>query len=492
MIRINIIATLISPPSEDGHEIASLPPEVEWLEVCPDLTGELDPDWLRTRFPGRLLYSLQNNSDEPSDHRHDRLRRAARSFDLVGLDAERDFSPELLDQIPAEQRLVSWQGRAASLNDLEDAFGRAASVPARFYKLTTRADSCGDELLPLALMGRLGRTDTTAYACGGLGFWTRLIAPHLGAPLVFGVVQNAAADPAEPSVDKLIEDYGLPFVRPLEAIYGIVGSQVFKSLSPRLHNAAYRALEHPALFVPFLAESFREFWDEVVEAETLKSLKIPVRGLTVTSPHKEAALLTARKVSPTSRRAESVNILVRDNGSWRADTTDPEVVFMASRERGVHMRSKRAAVIGCGGAGRAIATALDQSGAGVTMVNRGFERGHYAATLLDLPYTPLQGFSARGYDIVINATPVGRDDGQSPFRVESLGRDSVVIDLVYGAQPTPLVAGALALDRVAVDGRAVLLTQVLRQFHMMTGLEMSANLARETLGMEETEMMNAE
>ncbi|HKQ51282.1 MAG TPA: hypothetical protein VJT74_02865, partial [Pyrinomonadaceae bacterium] len=250
----------------------------------------------------------------------------------------------------------------------------------------------------------------------------------------------------------------------------------------------YRALEHPALFVPFRAESFREFWDEVVESEALKSLKLPVRGLTVTSPHKEAALLTARKVSPTSRRAESVNILVRDNGSWRADTTDPEVVFMASRERGVRMRRKRAAVIGCGGAGRAIATALDQSGAGVTMVNRGPERGHYAATLLDLPYKPLQGFSARGYDLVINATPVGRDDGQSPFRVESLGRDSVVIDLVYGAQPTPLVAGALALDRVAVDGRAVLLTQVLRQFHMMTGREMSAALARETLGMEQIMM----
>jgi 3-dehydroquinate dehydratase / shikimate dehydrogenase len=490
MIRINIVATLLSPPSEDGHEIANLPAEVDWLEVCPDLTGDLDPDWLRGHFPGRLLYSPRSNSDEPSDHRHDRLRRAAHAFDLIGLDAERDLSPELLAQIPAERRLVSWHGSAASLAGLEAAFGRIASVPARFYKLATSAARCGDELLPLALLGRLRRTDTTAYASGPLGFWSRLVAPSLGAPLVFGSVPDAAADPSEPGVDRLVEDYGFPLVRPLEAIYGIVGSQVFKSLSPRLHNAAYRALGRPALFVPFRAESFSEFWDEVAEGEALKSLNIPVKGLTVTSPHKEAALLTARKVSPTSRRAESVNILVRDNGSWRADTTDPEVVFMASRERGVRVRRKRAAVIGCGGAGRAIATALDQSGAGVTMVNRGPERGRYAARLLDLPYTPLQGFSASGYDIVINATPVGRDDGRSPFRVESLGRDSVVIDLVYGAQPTPLVAGALALDRLAVDGREVLLTQVFRQFRMMTGLEMSPTLARETLGME-AEMMNS-
>lgn len=497
MIRINIIATLTSPPSQDGAEIGALPVEVEWLEVCADFTGDLDPDWLRDRFAGRLLYTLRSrdeggNFEGPPDQRHERLKRAARFFDLVELEAERDLSPDLLAQIPAEKRLISWHGTAASLPDLEDRFARLSSVPARFYKLAMKAAKCGDELIPLSLLGRLHRSDTVAYADGPLGFWTRLIAPRLGAPLVYGLVTNdGTAAAAEPTVDKLIEDYGLPHVESVEAIYGIVGSQVFKSLSPRLHNAAYRGLKHPALFVPFRAESFKEFWDEVAESEVLKSLNMPVKGLTVTSPHKEAALLTTRKVSPMSQRAESVNILVRDNGSWSADTTDPEVVFMAGRERKVRMKQRRAAVIGCGGAGRAIATALDQSGAGVTLVNRGPERGHYAARLLDLPYTPLQEFSARGYDIVVNATPVGRDDGASPFHVETLDRDSVVIDLVYGFEPTPLVAGALALDRVAVDGREVLLTQVLRQFQMMTGREKPVHLMREKLGMEE-EMMNAE
>ena len=490
MIRINIIATLTSPPSQDGAEIGALATEVEWLEVCADLVGEIDTDWLRDRFAGRLLYSLRSravggNFDGPLDQRHERLRRAARFFDLVELEGERDLTTDLLAQIPAEKRLISWHGAAVNLSDLEARFARLSSVPARFYKLKTNASKCGDELLPLALLGRINRPDTVAYADGPLGFWTRLVAPRLGAPLVYGLVANGTQTSAEPTVDKLIEDYGFPRVEPLEDIYGIVGSQVFKSLSPRLHNAAYRGLHHPALFVPFRAESFKEFWDEVVESDVLKSLKMPVKGLTVTSPHKEAALLTTRKVSSTSRRAESVNILVRDNGSWRADTTDPEVVFMASRERSVRVKQRRAAVIGCGGAGRAIATALDESGAGVTLVNRGPERGHYASQLLDLPYAPLQNFSARGYDIVVNATPVGRDDGASPFRVETLDRDSVVIDLVYGFEPTPLVAGALALDRVAVDGREVLLTQVLRQFRMMTGLETPAHLMREKLGLEE-------
>jgi 3-dehydroquinate dehydratase/shikimate dehydrogenase len=175
---------------------------------------------------------------------------------------------------------------------------------------------------------------------------------------------------------------------------------------------------------------------------------------------------------------------VRRNGSWKADTTDPEVVFMARRERGVQTERRRAAVIGCGGAGRAIASALAESDAEVTLVNRGEERGHYAARLLDLPYTPLSGFSAEGYDIVVNATPVGRDDGEAPFEVETLRGVAVVIDLVYGARPTPLVVGAGARAGTAIDGREVLMTQVLRQFQKMTGEVMPASLVREKLGLE--------
>ena len=143
---------------------------------------------------------------------------------------------------------------------------------------------------------------------------------------------------------------------------------------------------------------------------------------------------------------------------------------------------KRAAVIGCGGAGRAIAAVLDQCGAGVTLINRGPERGHHAAQLLGLPYIPLREFDAEGYDIVVNATPVGRDDNEVPFQLEQLDDEVVVIDLVYGSKPTPLVTCTRARDQIVIDGRDVLMTQVMRQFQIMTGKEMSATLAREVLG----------
>lgn len=487
MIKATLIATLTMPPSPGGQELLALQGRADWLEVRADLVGDLDSDWLRSHFGGRLLYSLRSRAEGGNfagslAQRHERLKRAASVYDFVELEGERDFSPDLLDAVPVTKRLVSWHGPASRLSQLEARFAHLSSVPASLYKLVTKTAKGKDELAPLLLLNKLGRPDTIAYADGGLGFWTRLVAPHLGAPIVYGLAANGIALSTEPTISKLIEDYGLPVLRPVEAIYGIVGSPVFHSLSPRLHNAAYRSMDYPALFVPFHVESFSEFWHEVVEAGALESLGMPIKGLTVASPNKEAALLITKMVSPMAQKAESANILVRSNGNWKADTTDPEVVFMAHQERGVRMQQKRAAVIGCGGAGRAIAAALAQSGAGVTLVNRGEERGTYAAQLLSLPYMPLPEFSAAGYDIVVNATPVGRDDGEAPFKIETLGEDAAIIDLVYGSAPTPLIASARELEHVAIDGREVLRAQVLRQFQLMTGTEMPDALMREQLG----------
>lgn len=487
MAKASLIASLTTPPSTSGAELTGLPGSVEWLEVRSDLLGDINPDWLRSHFRGRLLYVLRSQAEggEYSDslqHRHDRLAIAALHYDRVEIEGSSDLSEKLLAQIPIEKRVVAWHGAAGDLAGLKARFAQLSSAPARLYKLVTRATRISDELTALSLLKSLGRSDTIAYSNGPLGFWSRVAALHLGAPAIFGLVPNGSVMTSEPTITKLIEDYGLPGVLPIREIFAIIGSPIFHSLSPRLHNAAYRAMGHNALFVPLLVESFDEFWQEVVQSRVLDSLGFPINGMTVASPHKEAALLIAGMVSPMARQAESANVLVRNNGSWKADTTDPEVVYMAGRERSIQVRHKRAAVIGCGGAGRAIAAALAQSGAGVTLINRGAERGRHAARLLGLPYISLPDFDAEGYDIVVNATPVGRDSDEVPFKLEQLNNEAVVIDLVYGSRPTPLVGSTAAREQIVIDGRDVLLTQVLRQFRIMTDREMPAALATEMLG----------
>ena len=487
MIKAALIANLLTPPSPSGAELAALPGSVDWLEVRADLVGDIDHEWLRSRFKGRLLYSLRSreaggNSSDSLPERHRRLANAALQYDRVELDANRDLTADLLTQIPGEQRLISWHGPAGDLSELRARFAQMSSAPASIYRLVTHCERISDEFTPLLLLKELGRSDTIACAVGPLGFWSRIVALHLGAPAISGLVPRGKAIPGEPAITKLIDDYGLPELPPLQEIFAIIGDPIFHSLSPRLHNAAYHAMNYPGLFLPLRVESFAEFWEQVVRAKAFDSLGFTFNGMTVASPHKEAALLAANKVSPMARLAESVNIMVRSNGSWTADTTDPEVIYMASRERSVEVNRKRAAVIGCGGAGRAIAATLVKSGAGVTLVNRGEERGNHAAELLGLPYLPLPDFDAEGFDIVVNATPVGRDTDEIPFNLDRLNDDAVVIDLVYGSRPTPLVGGTLAREQIVIDGRDVLLTQVLRQFRLMTGEEMSPNIALQTLG----------
>ncbi|HEY0726013.1 MAG TPA: type I 3-dehydroquinate dehydratase, partial [Pyrinomonadaceae bacterium] len=245
MPQASLIATLLEPPSTDGAELTALSDAVEWLEVRADVVGDIDPDWLRSHFKGRLLYALRTHDD--SFNRLQRLKTAAGFYDRVELDAETDVSEELLQVVAAEKRLVSWYGSADSLSQLTDRFAQLASVPAAVYKLVTNATSIAEEFLPLSLLKSLNRDDTIAFSYGPLGFWNRLLALQLGSPAILGLVGGGSVATMEPTIAKLIADYGLPEVSPAKELFAIIGNPIFHSLSPRLHNASYRAMGHPAL-----------------------------------------------------------------------------------------------------------------------------------------------------------------------------------------------------------------------------------------------------
>src|SRR5262249_45348042 len=144
-----LIGTLTAPPSPHGDELRALPRHVEWLEVRADLTGNLDVDRLRSQFGGRLLFTLRSAAEGgcftgSDDERRVRLRRAARDYDLVDLEAARDLDRATLHAIPAAQRLISWAGPAADLTALRARATSITSCPARLYKLTPIATTSSD------------------------------------------------------------------------------------------------------------------------------------------------------------------------------------------------------------------------------------------------------------------------------------------------------------------------------------------------------------
>src|SRR5262245_25944461 len=208
-MRSTIAAALDGKLSPDGAELEALPSDVDWLEVRADLVGDVDADWLRARFAGSLLYSLRSTveggtGEASTIERRTRLIRAARSYDLVELEGDRDLVPEVLEAVPPEARVICWHGPADGLRPLRERFERFSKTPASLYRFVSTVERNGDELASLALLNAVGRSDTIAYAAGRIGFWTRLLAPRIGCPIVFGGVGRLESDGGEPSVFKLL------------------------------------------------------------------------------------------------------------------------------------------------------------------------------------------------------------------------------------------------------------------------------------------------
>lgn len=455
------------------EELSSLPAETALLEV----PEGIDPELVRSLFTGSLVFSTEARGAA----RHELLLEAAEKFELVLLEPD-DVTGEIERAIAAERRIVTWRG-PATLDELREQLRRMTSVPARWYRLEVEVSRSGEELVPLQLLRECGRSDVVAYATGAIGFWTRILSAYLGAPFVCATVTKSA-EPGVPSITQLIADYGLPRLRDVREIFGIVGSPVLQSLSPRLHNTAFEAIDRPSLYLPFHVDRFDHFWQDIVERHSIEALGFSAGAFCIVSPHKEVALDATKLRTHIVERAWSTNFFVKEGNDWTADTTDPEGVLVTLRERGIDPRLQRIAVIGCGGSGRAVAAALQQAGADVTLVNRGLDRASFARRLLQLPFCPLDTFSARGFSVVINATPVGRDGTATPFNHDSLNANAVVIDFAYGENATPLVASMRERGQTTIDGRDVLMTQAMTQFRLMTGQEMPPHLARRILGRE--------
>lgn len=499
-----LIATASRLP--EPAELAALPAGVAWVEIRVDRAGEPSEERvraLRASFDGGLVYTLRSRAEGGAGPDDPRARSAALTaaatrddlWDLVDLEAERDLHPEVLDAIEPSRRILSWHGPATSPAALEDRFAAMERTSARFYKLIPAAVRPGEELAPLLLLEELARNadapraDVVAFASGPAGLWTRLVAPRLGAPVVFGALPgDEPGAPGQPGIDRLVADYGLPELPPVESLYGVIGRPVAHSLSPRLHNRAYRELGVPALYLAFHAEHFGDFWIEVVEGGVLDRLGMPLRGLSVTAPFKDAALAVAGAPSPRTGAVGAANTLVLVDGVWVAESTDPEGVVLPLGNLGVELEGVEAVVIGAGGAGRAAVIGLRAAGARVTLANRSEERGRRVAGDLDVPFVPLSELSAvgvGGYRVVVHATPLGRGaDDPLPLDPATLDPDAVVLDMVYTERETPLVEAVRRVGRLAVDGREVLLFQGLEQFRMMTGRELPVDLGRRTLGIE--------
>jgi 3-dehydroquinate dehydratase/shikimate dehydrogenase len=477
--RAAVIAVLSSPPAPDGADLRALADRVDSLEVRADLVGDLDVHWLRQHFSKALIYTLRSveqGGQFRGDHaeRHARLKAAAQMYDQVDLEWAADLTAELLAAVPSGRRRLSRHvgrlGATAGVAELAAVLDRMTATPAALYVLSIDADTAEDAVAVVSLLAAARRSDVTAYATGLPGLFTRILAPRLGAPIVFAEL-CADTQAGTPTLGELETDYGFPELTPVRCLYGIVSPSLRPAAWTRLHNRAYRMLGLRAIFLPFATRDLQRFWQTLIPA--LDAAGLPLRGMTVTTPFKEPVLKIVERTTLAARQCGAGNIALREGHEWVADATDICVVS-ALASMGVELNGRRAAVVGCGAAGRNIAAALTLLGAEVVLVNRSVDRGRFAAQLLGLPFVPLAEFSPAGFALLAHATPV---TDRVVVPLAGMSSDAAVLEMVPAHRPTPLMEEARARGLVTIDGWQVLAVEGALQFLLMTGVALPPSAA---------------
>lgn len=253
----------------------------------------------------------------------------------------------------------------------------------------------------------------------------------------------------------------------------VLGHPVGHSRSPAMHNAALAELG-------LAAEWAYEAIDLAPDEFERRVREMPGEGFVganVTVPHKGAALSLADSLSETAREIGAANTLSFEAGEIRADNTDARGLLDALL---VPVAGKRVLVLGAGGAARAAVWALVREGAEVAVWNRTALRGEHLCA--ELGGAPVTAPDQNTYELIVNTSAAGLH-GEDPFAelpLDSAGfaLGQIVVDLVYGEQPSPLLAAAEAAGATVVDGIEVLVRQGALSLRIWTGREPSLEAMR--------------
>lgn len=252
------------------------------------------------------------------------------------------------------------------------------------------------------------------------------------------------------------------------ASVALIGDPVAGSLSPRMQRAAFAAagldLDYTSVRI-----------GRAELAGAFPALSRRFLGLNVTRPLKEAVIPMLEAVSGPAAAAGSVNTVVFSGGAACGESTDG-TGFLAALARASHSPVRRALILGTGGAARAVAAALQGSGAAVAVAGRNtaaVERLRadlgVTATATD---TPALTAAVAEADLLVNATPVGGEPAPVAMPLPDavpLQPGLVVFDLVYRPRRTALLHRAAAAGCRTVEGIEMLIEQGARSFQLWTG-----------------------
>jgi 3-dehydroquinate dehydratase/shikimate dehydrogenase len=332
-----------------------------------------------------------------------------------------------------------------------------------------------------------------AFCMDEPGFMTRILTKKFNGLISFASIgEKTATAPGQPTVDQMRDIYRWDSIDAQTEFYGVIGDPIGHSKSPAVHNACFSEAGFNKAYVPLLVagdeKDFNAFIDNIFARPWLG-----FKGFSVTIPHKEYAFNYVKKkggiIDPLAERIGAVNTIIINGSQLSAYNTDciaaiDSITFTLGIDR-AGLRKLPVAVIGAGGAARAVVAGLADAGANVKIYNRTIERAKHLAADFKCDYASLDKLHKLKEKLIVNCTSIGMHPhiDASPVDVRLLQKHMAVFDTVYNPPDTLLLKHAKQTGCHVITGVDMFLKQAAEQFRLFTGREANTEIMKKVLSL---------
>jgi 3-dehydroquinate dehydratase/shikimate dehydrogenase len=451
------------------------------------INGEVNLKRLLADRPSQVVVTCRRQRDggkwPGTEEQRMMLLRSAIAEGVEYIDLEDDVAA-MIPRYGNTRRIISLHDYRKTPDNLDEIHARLAALDADVVKLATMANTSHDNLRMLELVRR-AKVPTVGICMGDIGTPSRILAGRFGAPFTFATFHHERTlAPGQLSYQQMTEIYHYDRINADTTVYGVIGDPIAHSLSPIVHNAAFRRMEINAVYVPFRVprEQLAQFLQDAPA--------MGIKGLSVTIPHKEAVLKKLNRADESMNGIAACNTLVFEDGQivgyntdYQAGLDSLEQALQEHHGRKEPLDNETALVLGAGGAAKAIAYGLKRMGANVVIAGRTAQRAQQLAEALDCRTVDWNNRYAFQPDLIVNCTPVGMHPNvdATPYDKHHLRPSMIVFDTVYNPENTLLIKDARSQSCTVVTGVEMFVRQAALQFHRFTGQEAPSDLMREVL-----------
>jgi 3-dehydroquinate dehydratase/shikimate dehydrogenase len=359
--------------------------------------------------------------------------------------------------------LVSFHDFART-RGLEQAADRIAAFEPDYIKVVSTAHSLADNLAVRRLIANRSRSArVVGIAMGEEGLVSRVLAVREGAAFTFASLhEGIETAPGQVSVRTLRDVYRLENIDAATRVFGVAGNPIGHSLSPLMHNTAFRREHVNAVMLPLKARALNDLLTLILE--------LPVSGVAVTMPLKQQILPHLANMDTLTAKIGACNtVRTGADGKLYGFNTDVAGVVRPLEKR-MRLKGARVAILGAGGAARAAAFGLVAEGAEVFIINRTHDHAVALARAAKAKSLKHELLAKQRFDVLINSTPCGMAGAKQalPIRESELNA-SLVFDMVYTPRETPLLKLAASRRIPVIGGLEMFVQQGARQFEIWTG-----------------------